>query len=205
MEVTFMCGAGMRAASLDFLLEVWGNLSRKLVNKQVCPEMCTALKSSIEEAVFTSILNHWPYQTGELCCDTSTPPDEKLKEEEEHEDVFISIQAFPALLDVSSSCEIRAVSCGSRHTAAVTSKESLPIVVLPGCTFSSNHHVTISYFQPLVTSTLGDGVSFGFRNVLHLSEILTAVSFKSKWTPRFLASLPLLPLQGNTASLDTKQ
>lgn len=94
--------------------------------------------------------------------------------------MFISIQAFPALLDVSSSCEIGAVSCGSRHTAAVTSKESLLTVVLPGCTFSSNHHVTISYFQQLVTSTLGDGVSFGFRNVLHLSEILTAVSFKSK-------------------------
>uniref|UniRef100_A0A3Q2WR04 RCC1 domain containing 1 n=2 Tax=Haplochromis burtoni TaxID=8153 RepID=A0A3Q2WR04_HAPBU len=64
-------------------------------------------------------------QTGELCCDTSTPPDDKLKEEEEHEDVFISIQAFPALLDVSSSCEIRAVSCGSRHTAAVTTTGDL--------------------------------------------------------------------------------
>uniref|UniRef100_A0A3B3YBT6 RCC1 domain containing 1 n=1 Tax=Poecilia mexicana TaxID=48701 RepID=A0A3B3YBT6_9TELE len=34
--------------------------------------------------------------------------------------VFISIQAFPALVDVSPSCEISTVSCGSRHTAAVT-------------------------------------------------------------------------------------
>uniref|UniRef100_A0A3Q2FJ36 RCC1 domain containing 1 n=1 Tax=Cyprinodon variegatus TaxID=28743 RepID=A0A3Q2FJ36_CYPVA len=40
--------------------------------------------------------------------------------EELHEEVFISIQAFPALVDVSPPCEIRTVSCGSRHTAAVT-------------------------------------------------------------------------------------
>lgn len=37
--------------------------------------------------------------------------------------MFISIQAFPALLDVAPSCEIMAVSCGSRHTATVTSKK----------------------------------------------------------------------------------
>uniref|UniRef100_A0A3B3YAZ7 RCC1 domain containing 1 n=1 Tax=Poecilia mexicana TaxID=48701 RepID=A0A3B3YAZ7_9TELE len=42
------------------------------------------------------------------------------KDEELHEEVFISIQAFPALVDVSPSCEISTVSCGSRHTAAVT-------------------------------------------------------------------------------------
>ncbi|CAG03447.1 unnamed protein product [Tetraodon nigroviridis] len=41
------------------------------------------------------------------------------------EEVFISIQAFPALLDVSPSCEIMAVSCGSRHTAAVTTTGDL--------------------------------------------------------------------------------
>uniref|UniRef100_A0A3Q4BQF7 RCC1 domain containing 1 n=1 Tax=Mola mola TaxID=94237 RepID=A0A3Q4BQF7_MOLML len=39
--------------------------------------------------------------------------------------VFISIQAFPALLDVSPSCELMAVSCGSRHTAAVTTTGDL--------------------------------------------------------------------------------
>ncbi|KAK0141545.1 RCC1 domain-containing protein 1 [Merluccius polli] len=37
-------------------------------------------------------------------------------------EVFISIQAFPALLDVTESCDVAKVSCGSRHTAAVTSK-----------------------------------------------------------------------------------
>ncbi|XP_068612917.1 RCC1 domain-containing protein 1-like [Brachionichthys hirsutus] len=39
---------------------------------------------------------------------------------EDHDEVFLSIQAFPALLDVAPSCEIRTVGCGSRHTAAVT-------------------------------------------------------------------------------------
>ncbi|XP_017278428.1 RCC1 domain-containing protein 1 [Kryptolebias marmoratus] len=46
-------------------------------------------------------------------------------EEELHDEVFISIQGFPALLDVEPSCEIRTVSCGSRHTAAVTATGSL--------------------------------------------------------------------------------
>lgn len=45
-----------------------------------------------------------------------TPEGEKDKE------VFISIQAFPALLDVTPSCDIKTVGCGSRHTAAVTCK-----------------------------------------------------------------------------------
>lgn len=64
-------------------------------------------------------------QTGELCYDNSTLPGEELKEEEKREEVFISIQAFPALLDVSPSCEIQTVSCGSRHTAAVTTTGDL--------------------------------------------------------------------------------
>ncbi|XP_074862628.1 RCC1 domain-containing protein 1 isoform X4 [Carettochelys insculpta] len=33
---------------------------------------------------------------------------------------FISIQAFPALLDLPEGAEVSKVSCGSRHTAAVT-------------------------------------------------------------------------------------
>ncbi|XP_064933010.1 RCC1 domain-containing protein 1 isoform X2 [Columba livia] len=33
---------------------------------------------------------------------------------------FISIQAFPALLDLPQELEVSAVSCGSRHTAALT-------------------------------------------------------------------------------------
>uniref|UniRef100_UPI0037E764CB RCC1 domain-containing protein 1-like n=1 Tax=Semicossyphus pulcher TaxID=241346 RepID=UPI0037E764CB len=56
---------------------------------------------------------------------TSTPPANEPQEEEKHEEVFISIQAFPALLDVTPSCEIRTVSCGCRHTAAVTTAGDL--------------------------------------------------------------------------------
>nr|XP_057931696.1 RCC1 domain-containing protein 1-like [Doryrhamphus excisus] len=48
------------------------------------------------------------------------PPDEEKKEE-----VFISIQAFPALLDITASCEVKSADCGSRHTAAVTSTGDL--------------------------------------------------------------------------------
>ncbi|NXG40187.1 RCCD1 protein, partial [Dromaius novaehollandiae] len=33
---------------------------------------------------------------------------------------FISIQAFPALLDFPHDLEVSKVGCGSRHTAAVT-------------------------------------------------------------------------------------
>ncbi|XP_013924518.1 PREDICTED: RCC1 domain-containing protein 1, partial [Thamnophis sirtalis] len=33
---------------------------------------------------------------------------------------FVSVQAFPALLDLPEEAEVRRVSCGSRHTAAVT-------------------------------------------------------------------------------------
>ncbi|XP_032088792.1 RCC1 domain-containing protein 1 isoform X2 [Thamnophis elegans] len=33
---------------------------------------------------------------------------------------FVSLQAFPALLDLPEEAEVRRVSCGSRHTAAVT-------------------------------------------------------------------------------------
>ncbi|XP_048014818.1 RCC1 domain-containing protein 1 [Megalobrama amblycephala] len=42
------------------------------------------------------------------------------KDETNQADVFISIQAFPALVDVPNVSEISRISCGSRHTAAVT-------------------------------------------------------------------------------------
>ncbi|KAK2842083.1 hypothetical protein Q5P01_012283 [Channa striata] len=60
-----------------------------------------------------------------VCQDTSTSPVEEPQQGEEHEEVFISIQAFPALLDVTPSCEVRKISCGSRHTAAVTTSGDL--------------------------------------------------------------------------------
>ncbi|XP_059191486.1 RCC1 domain-containing protein 1-like [Centropristis striata] len=63
--------------------------------------------------------------TGAPCQDASTSPTDKPLEGEKHEDVFISIQAFPALMDITPSCEIKTVSCGSRHTAAVTTTGDL--------------------------------------------------------------------------------
>ncbi|KAF4081275.1 hypothetical protein AMELA_G00159600 [Ameiurus melas] len=54
---------------------------------------------------------------------------DKLKGGEEEDEgtsyVFISIQAFPALVDVSEASEINKVCCGSRHTAAITSTGDL--------------------------------------------------------------------------------
>ncbi|XP_034144249.1 RCC1 domain-containing protein 1 [Esox lucius] len=47
------------------------------------------------------------------------------KDQENSDEVFISIQAFPALVDVTELCEVSKVSCGSRHTAAVTSSGDL--------------------------------------------------------------------------------
>lgn len=41
-------------------------------------------------------------------------------EEKNNSDVFISIQAFPALVDIPEVSEIIRVACGSRHTAAIT-------------------------------------------------------------------------------------
>ncbi|XP_018519739.1 RCC1 domain-containing protein 1 [Lates calcarifer] len=64
-------------------------------------------------------------QAGASCQDDSKSPDRELNETERREEVFISIQAFPALLDVTPPCEIRTVCCGSRHTAAVTTRGDL--------------------------------------------------------------------------------
>ncbi|TMS05111.1 RCC1 domain-containing protein 1 [Larimichthys crocea] len=64
-------------------------------------------------------------QAGATCQDARTSPAEEPQEGEKNEEVFISIQAFPALLDITPSCEIRTVSCGSRHTAAVTTTGDL--------------------------------------------------------------------------------
>lgn len=54
----------------------------------------------------------------------SSPGDTELtpcQEQPAAEDsAFISIQAFPALLDLPQDLEVSKVSCGSRHTAIVT-------------------------------------------------------------------------------------
>ncbi|KAG7522377.1 hypothetical protein JOB18_020699 [Solea senegalensis] len=57
--------------------------------------------------------------------DVDTSPGKEPQEGEKHEEVYISIQSFPALLDVTPSCEISTASCGSRHTAAVTTTGDL--------------------------------------------------------------------------------
>lgn len=46
-----------------------------------------------------------------------TPHQEQLAAEDT---AFISIQAFPALLDLPQDLEVSKVSCGSRHTAIIT-------------------------------------------------------------------------------------
>ncbi|XP_029909647.1 RCC1 domain-containing protein 1 isoform X2 [Myripristis murdjan] len=57
--------------------------------------------------------------------DASSSACKEQQEGEKQEEVFISIQAFPALLDIPESCEFSTVSCGSRHTAAVTTTGDL--------------------------------------------------------------------------------
>ncbi|KAM6257019.1 RCC1 domain-containing protein 1 [Porphyrio hochstetteri] len=54
----------------------------------------------------------------EAAGDTGLTPHQELSAAEDTE--FISIQAFPALLDLPQDLEVRSVSCGSRHTAVVT-------------------------------------------------------------------------------------
>ncbi|XP_016389136.1 RCC1 domain-containing protein 1 [Sinocyclocheilus rhinocerous] len=54
---------------------------------------------------------------GKSCGNTEQPINE---DEKKQADVFISIQAFPALVDVPNVLEISRISCGSRHTAAVS-------------------------------------------------------------------------------------
>ncbi|KAL8197328.1 UNVERIFIED_CONTAM: hypothetical protein K2H54_020462 [Gekko kuhli] len=50
----------------------------------------------------------------------STPPRGPRAACESPPAAFISIQAFPALLDMPGGVDVRKVSCGSRHTAALT-------------------------------------------------------------------------------------
>ncbi|XP_041074007.1 RCC1 domain-containing protein 1-like isoform X3 [Polyodon spathula] len=58
---------------------------------------------------------------GEAGCATIPTRQEAAETQEgEGSEVFISIQAFPALLDLPEESEIKKMSCGSRHTAAVT-------------------------------------------------------------------------------------
>ncbi|NXQ88829.1 RCCD1 protein, partial [Nyctibius grandis] len=50
----------------------------------------------------------------------SSPGDAELRPRRDEDAAFISIQAFPALLDLPQDLEVSGVGCGSRHTAVVT-------------------------------------------------------------------------------------
>ncbi|NXX85403.1 RCCD1 protein, partial [Urocolius indicus] len=50
--------------------------------------------------------------------DAERPP--RQEEPDGEDSAFISIQALPALLDLPQDTEVSGVSCGSRHTAALT-------------------------------------------------------------------------------------
>ncbi|KAI4872140.1 hypothetical protein NFI96_030980, partial [Prochilodus magdalenae] len=56
--------------------------------------------------------------------ESSTETGELMVDKRE-DNVFIAIQAFPALVDVPEESEIRKVSCGSRHTASITNSGNL--------------------------------------------------------------------------------
>ncbi len=61
------------------------------------------------------------YYTDTWLCPCAGNTEQPITEGEKKEaDVFISIQAFPALVDIPNVSEISRISCGSRHTAAVT-------------------------------------------------------------------------------------
>lgn len=92
---------------------------------------------------------------------------------------FISIQAFPALLDLPQDLEVSAVSCGSRHTAVVTrecpaGQGTVPLKAralrgarahqdsAPGSrdrTAGHRAHLVLSLLQEAGSSTPGAGVS----------------------------------------------
>ncbi|NWS71135.1 RCCD1 protein, partial [Crotophaga sulcirostris] len=65
---------------------------------------------------------------------------------------FISIQAFPALLDLPQDLEVSRVSCGSRHTAVITREgprvTSWPSVVSAGKYGQLGHEDNASSDQP---------------------------------------------------------
>ncbi|XP_034757446.2 RCC1 domain-containing protein 1-like isoform X4 [Acipenser ruthenus] len=54
------------------------------------------------------------------CAVVPTRQEAAVTQEGEGSEVFISIQAFPALLDLPEESEMKKMSCGTRHTAADT-------------------------------------------------------------------------------------
>ncbi|XP_054475313.1 RCC1 domain-containing protein 1-like [Anoplopoma fimbria] len=103
-------------------------------------------------------------QAGALYQDASTSPAEEPQEGEKHEEVFISIQAFPALLDITPACEIRTVSCGSRHTAAVTTTGDL-------YTWGWGDYGQLGH-QTLISSDEPQRVEFFREQQMHVTDVV---------------------------------
>lgn len=185
MGATCMCGAGMKVANLDFHHLVWEkHCSSNSAHKQV-----KYLKVQTKNRVLcvtppTSALVYCGYWTGTLCEHASTTPTEEQQEGAKHEEVFISIQAFPALLDVSPSCEIKTVSCGSRHTAAVTGKKHWCMAR------DDEHWHHYHWFIFFIISVKGDLYTWGWGKfggdmlfyLILFPSIVTACIYAT-WTP----------------------
>lgn len=103
-------------------------------------------------------------QAGAPCQDACTSPTGEPQEGEKHEDVFISIQAFPALLDITPSCEIWTVSCGSRHTAAVTTTGDL-------YTWGWGDYGQLGH-ETLISSDEPQRVEFFRRQQMHVVDVV---------------------------------
>ncbi|XP_034541349.1 RCC1 domain-containing protein 1-like [Notolabrus celidotus] len=101
---------------------------------------------------------------GASCQHAGTTPTDEPQEGEKNEDVFISIQAFPALLDVTPSCEVKTVSCGFRHTAAVTTKGEL-------YTWGWGDYGQLGH-QSLVSSDEPQCVEFFREKQLHVVDVV---------------------------------
>lgn len=102
-------------------------------------------------------------QAEALLQDAGTSP-VKEPHEGEQEDVFISIQAFPALLDITPSCDIRSVSCGSRHTAAVTTTGDL-------YTWGWGDYGQLGH-QTLISSDVPQRVEFFREQQMHVADVV---------------------------------
>ncbi|NXU53253.1 RCCD1 protein, partial [Turnix velox] len=67
---------------------------------------------------------------------------------------FISIQPFPALLDLPGDAEVTSITCGSRHTAAVTRQCERVCGVCAGKYGQLGHGDTRSWDRPRRVETL---------------------------------------------------
>ncbi|XP_072291492.1 RCC1 domain-containing protein 1-like [Eucyclogobius newberryi] len=91
-------------------------------------------------------------------------PEDEPSQAEDDTEVFISIQAFPALLDLNPQSDIKAVSCGSRHTAAVTTEGNL-------YTWGWGGYGQLGH-QNLISSDEPQCVEFFQKNQLHVTDVV---------------------------------